>query len=143
MVYEPKTTLGTADIEPFLATVEPAVRQADARRLVEIFRQETLYAPHLRGPTMIGFGSYLYTYATGHSGEAMAAGFAPRKAELVLYIDAAAEARRDLRARLGKHKISKACLYVRRLGDIDESVLRQMIRAGLADLKTRWPVTPT
>ena len=142
MAYEPKTKLGTADIEPFLAAVEPAVRQADARRLVEIFRQETLYAPRLWGPTMIGFGSYRYTYATGHTGEAMATGFAPRKAELVLYVCSQDPVHAALLGRLGKHRQSRACTYVRKLSDIDETVLRELIRAGLAELKTRWPVTP-
>ena len=141
MAYETRTKVGTADIEPFLATVEPAQRQADARRLVEIFRQETGFEPRLWA-TMIGFGSYAYVYATGHKGEALASGFAPRKAELVLYIGSGV-ALEPLLARLGKHRQSKACVYVRKLADIDEAVLRQVIRAGLVELARHWPISAT
>ena len=142
MAYETKTKVGTADIEPFLAAVEPAQRQADARRLVEIFRQETGFEPRLWA-TMIGFGSYAYVYATGHKGDALASGFAPRKAELVLYICSGSAAQEPWLARLGKHRQSKACVYVRKLADIDEAVLRQVIRAGLVELARHWPISAT
>ena len=142
MAYATKTKVGTADIEPFLAAVAPARRQEDARRLVQIFRDETGFEPRLWA-TMIGFGSYAYVYDTGHKGEALASGFAPRKAELVLYIETGGEALEALLARLGKHRQSKACLYVRKLADIDEAVLRQLIRTGLVELAKRWPITAT
>ena len=141
MACETRTKVGTADIEPFLAAVEPAQRQADARRLVEIFRQETGFEPRLWA-TMIGFGSYAYVYDSGHRGDALATGFAPRKAELVLYIGSGV-ALEPLLARLGKHRQSKACVYVRKLADIDEAVLRQVIRAGLVELARHWPISAT
>ena len=142
MAYETKTRIGAADIEPFLAAVTPPQRQADARRLVGIFRDETGFEPRLWA-TMVGFGRYAYVYDTGHKGEALASGFAPRKAELVLYLETGGEALEALLARLGKHRQSKACLYVRKLADIDEAVLRELIRAGLVELAKRWPITPT
>jgi hypothetical protein len=142
MAYETKTRIGTADIEPFLDAVTPPVRQADARRLITIFREETGFEPHMWA-TMVGFGSYAYTYDTGHSGTALATGFAPRKAELVLYIGSGVDTMGPILDRLGKHRQSKACIYVRKLTDIDEGALRDLIRAGLADLAKRWPITPT
>ena len=142
MAYETRTTIGAADIEPFLAAVTPPQRQADARRLVGIFREETGFEPRLWA-TMVGFGRYAYVYDTGHKGEALASGFAPRKAELVFYIGTGVEALGPLLARLGKHRQSKACIYVNKLSDIDEAVLRELIRAGLVELAKRWPITPT
>lgn len=142
MAYATRTRIGTPDIEPFLAAVMPPQRQTDARRLVEIFRDETGFEPRLWA-TMIGFGSYAYVYDTGHKGETLACGFAPRKAELVLYIGTGVEPLQPLLARLGKHRQSKACHYVRKLADIDEAVLRELIRAGLVELAKRWPITPT
>ena len=141
MAYETRTRIGAADIEPFLAAVTPPQRQADARRLVGIFRDETGFEPRLWA-TMVGFGRYAYVYDTGHKGEALASGFAPRKAELVFYIGTGVEAGPIL-ARLGKHRQSKACVYVNKLSDIDEAVLRELIRAGLVELAKRWPITPT
>jgi hypothetical protein len=129
-------------IDEFLDSVSPE-RRAEARRLVAIFSAATGYAPRVFSPGMVGFGQYSYTYASGHSGTSLATGFAPRKADLSIYIMPGYQDFSAILQRLGKHKMGKACLYLRRLSDADEGVLTELIRAGLADLKTRWPVTPT
>ena len=129
-------------IDAFLDNLPPD-RQAEARRLVEIFRVATGYAPRVYSHGMVGFGTYAYTYATGHSGTSFATGFAPRKADLSIYIMPGYQDFSAILHRLGKHKLGKACLYLRRLNDADEAVLTELIQAGLADLKTRWPVMPT
>lgn len=138
--YQAKTKVEPIGIDAFLAQVEPPERQADARRLAAIFAEVTGFAPAIWA-TMVGFGRYEYTYESGHSGAALAVGFAPRKAELVLYgLGEAPGAGFD---QLGKHRRGKSCTYVKRLDGLDEAVLRKMIRAGLDDLAARWPVTPS
>ena len=143
MVYQQKTKVEDQPIATFLNSVTPPGRQTEARQLVTLFSDVTGYAPRIHTGGMVGFGLYAYTYASGHSGTAMATGFAPRKAELSIYVLAGYEGLGAMLDRLGKHRIGKACLYLRHLSDADETVLRELIAAGLADLKTRWPVLPT
>ena len=142
MAYEAKTKVESEAIGAFLDRVEPPQRQAEARRLVEIFGEVTGYAPRVYTGGMVGFGRYDYTYASGHSGSSMATGFAARKAELSLYVLSGSGDDARLLARLGKHRAGKSCLYVRHLDAINEDALRELIVAGLADLKRRWPVFP-
>ena len=143
MAYVQKTQVEPQSVEAFLDGVTPPDRQAEARRLVQIFAEVTGYAPRLYTGAIVGFGHYAYTYDSGHSGTSCATGFSPRKAELSIYILPGYDQMTDLRDRLGQHRVGKACLYLKRLSDADEGVLRQIIAAGLADLKTRWTVTPT
>ena len=84
-------------------------------------------APHMYGPTIIGFGTCHYTYASGHSGSAPLAAFSPRKPKLVIYLSAEAQ-EPELLAKLGKHRATKGCLYVKRLDDIDRKVLKTLIK---------------
>jgi len=143
MAYQPKTKGQEQGIAEFLDGVVPSPRQAEARRLVTIFGDVTGYAPRVYLGGMVGFGRYAYTYDSGHSGVSLATGFAPRKADLSIYILPGYGNFGPILARLGKHRMGKACLYLRHLDDVDESVLRELIVAGLVDLKTRWPVEPT
>lgn len=129
-------------VAEFLAAVEPA-RRDEAQRLDAVFREVTGWQPRMWGSTMVGYGRYAYTHDSGHSGVAMATGFSPRKAELVVYIQPGHADLGDLLARLGPHRLGKSCLYLRRLAGIDEAVLRGVIRAGLDDLARRWTVEPT
>ena len=95
------------------------------------------------GPTMIGYGEYHYRYDSGHEGDAMRMGFSPRKAELVLYVlgvNPERQAEEDaLLARLGKHRIGKCCLYVRRLDQVDEAVLEQLATLSWQTMAKRYP----
>jgi hypothetical protein len=130
------------DLDGFLTGLSPQ-RQAEAARLIAIFAEVTGYAPRLYPGGMVGFGRYAYAYASGHSGTSMATGFAPRKAELSIYL---MPGESDISARLaalGKHRMGKGCLYLRRLEDADEAVLRSLIAECLAHLKTQWRVDPT
>lgn len=92
---------------------------------------------------MIGYGAYHYVYDSGREGDFLATGFSPRKTNLVVYIMPGYADFGDILARLGKHKLGKSCLYINKLADIDESVLEELIRAGLDDLASRWPVSPS
>jgi hypothetical protein len=143
MAYQAKTKVETQSVDDFLESVTPPQRQAEARRLVTIFVEVTGYAPRIYTGGMVGFGQYAYTYAAGHSGTSLATGFAPRKADLSIYVMPGERDITPLLARLGKHRMGKACLYLRHLTDADEGVLRDLIAQRLADLKSRWPVTAT
>lgn len=92
------------------------------------------------GPSIVGYGAYEYTYASGHSGRCQATGFAPRKGNMVLYIMPGYADFSDILADLGPHKIGKSCLYLGALTKVNETALRRLIRAGLDDLAKQWPV---
>lgn len=139
---ENKTQPTAADVTAFLAAVEPPARRADAEALDRLFRRATGWTPRLWGPAILGYGRYHYRYDSGREGDFLATGFSPRKAALSIYIMPGYADFGDLRARLGKHRIGKSCLYVTRLSDIDTEVLAALIRAGLDDLGQRWPVLP-
>lgn len=119
------------DVDPmeFIAGVEHEVRRADALRLLEIMREETGEEPYMYGPSIIGFGTYHYKYESGREGDAPASGFSPRKAQMVVYLIGGYEdVYPDLLDRLGPYKVGKSCLYIKKLDDVDESVLRHLIR---------------
>ena len=127
--------------DAWLASVVPA-RQAEAARLLVIFAKETGFAPCLWPGGIAGFGRYAFQYDSGHAGISLATGFSPRKADLSIYIMPEYADHAALLARLGRHRMGKACLYLRHLDDADEGVLGALIRAGVADLQTKWLVTP-
>ena len=95
----------------------------------------------LWGGSILGYGQYHYVYDSGREGDFLATGFAPRKANLVVYIMPGYTDFGPILARLGKHRLGKSCLYLNRLSDVDADVLAELIRAGLDDLGRRWPVT--
>ena len=138
---EAKTKSAPLDRGAWLGGVEPAQRE-EAERLLAIFAEVTGWEPRLWGPSMVGFGRYVYRYASGHGGESLATGFSPRKAELSIYLMAGGETLAPILTRLGPHRMTKACLYVKRLDAVDEGVLRELIRAGLEVLRRQWPVHP-
>lgn len=95
------------------------------------------------GPSIVGFGTYTYRYASGHAGDACLVGFAIRGRELVVYLAAETPAQAARLARLGKHRIGKSCLYFKRLADLDASVLEALIAASVADVRRRYGAQPT
>ncbi|MFT6605599.1 MAG: hypothetical protein ACJA2X_000775 [Halocynthiibacter sp.] len=130
------------EVRAALDAIENPTRRADAIRLNEIMQSASGFQPKLWGK-IISYGSYDYTYASGRSGTSLATGFAPQKTKLSLYIMPGYADFAPLLARLGKHKTGKACLYINKLADINEAVLQEIIKAGLQNLATRWPITPT
>lgn len=130
------------DISAHFAAL-PARRQPEAARLHEIFAEVTGYTPRLISGRMIGYGSYAYTYESGRSGTALATGFAINAAKISLYIMPGYAEFPDIMSRLGPYKSGKACVYLTRLETTDQTALADLIRAGLDDLGTRWPITAT
>lgn len=136
---ENKTKPTEVSPEDFVANVEHPVRRADAQRLLEIFDEITGLQPRMWGPGIIGYGEYHYKYESGREGDFMMTGFSPRKSNLSIYILPGYTDFADLLGRLGKHKHGKSCLYINKLADVDESVLKELIMAGFEDLKTKYP----
>ena len=111
----------------------------DARRLVALMRKVTRKQPRMWGPSIVGFGSYHYKYASGHEGDTALAAFAKRGRELVVYIAESFEGRDALLAKLGKHRTGKVCVYIRRLAHVDLKILEQLVARSVADAKSRYP----
>jgi hypothetical protein len=137
--YETKTKFSGASVTAFLAAVEPEERRADARAIDRLMRKVTGKSPRMWGPTIVGYGSYHYKYASGHEGDAPAAAFSPRKPNLTLYLEPALYEDRATMARLGKHSTGKTCLYIRRLSDVDMSVLEDLVARSYADTMGKHP----
>jgi len=134
----PKTTPHNASVLDFLNAVDNPERKEDALKALEIMREVTGEEPKMWGSSIVGFGSYHYVYASGREGDWPLTGFSPRKQALTLYIMAGFARYDDLMSRLGTHKTGKSCLYVKRLSDIDESVLRELIAASVDHMKSTY-----
>ena len=138
-----KTQPTDIPVAEFLATVEPERRRVDGQALDALFREVTGFEPVMWGPSIVGYGRYLYTYKSGREGDFLATGFSPRKANLTVYIMPGYAEFGEILDRLGKHKLGRSCLYINKLADVDTDVLAELIRAGLKDLHGYWPVHPS
>jgi len=107
-------------------------KKADSFRLVDLMRKWSGFEPKMWGPTIIGFGNYHYKYASGHEGDAPIIGFSPRKAAFSLYVYSPTEESKKLLGELGNFKMSKACIYVKKLSDINISTLEKLSKIGIA-----------
>lgn len=134
--YEPKTRPTDASVEAFIAAIPDEKKRLDAQKLIDIFREITNEKPVMWGPSIIGFGSQRLKYASGQELDWPIIGFSPRKANLVLYLSLDGYAKYDdLLSKLGKHSTGKACLYIKRISDVDENVLRELITASVKHAK--------
>lgn len=136
---EAKTKPTQLSLTDYLARIDDANRRVDCEVLVELMRKVTQQEPVLWGASIVGFGSYKYKYESGHSGEFCLTGFAARKTDISVYLIEAAPNQEELLLRLGKHKMSKSCLYIKRLKDVDLNVLEHLVAASVAQVKRRYP----
>ncbi len=130
-----KTKPTAVSVEAFLDKIDDDEKRTDAYTVLELMKQITGAKPRMWGPSMIGFGAYHYKYASGCEGDIFLTGFSPRKNALTIYIMAGMDRFGARRKKLGKHKASKGCLYVKKLADIDLSVLREIIQANIKALQ--------
>ena len=135
---ENKTKPTDASVEDYIASRANAQQRADCRELMVLFKKVTRYSPKMWGPSIVGYGSYRYTYESGRTGEMPVAGFAIRGRELVVYLLPEGEEQRSLLSKLGKHKMGKVCLYFKQLADLDKSVLEKLVINSIADLRRRY-----
>ena len=136
---EPKTRPTEVSAESHIAAITNEEQRNDARTLVALMRRVTKQEPMMWGPSIVGFGSYHYKYASGHEGDSALAGFAVRGRELVVYLAEDFEGRDVLLAKLGKHKAGKVCVYIRRLANVDLTVLETLVARSVAETERRHP----
>lgn len=134
---ENKTKATDASVDAYIASRANDQQAADCRVLMALLRKLTKQAPKMWGPSIVGYGSYHYTYDSGRTGEAPLAGFAIRGRELVVYLDCEG-GNKSLLPKLGKHRMTKSCLYFKQLADLDVSILEQVVAESIATVKHRY-----
>ncbi len=134
-----KTTYTGQNVTEFInAYVDNEQKRADSFQLFELMQEWSATEPKMWGPTIIGFGTYHYKYASGHEGDAPVLGFSPRKAAFSLYVFSDTEQSRLLLANLGKFKMGKACIYINKLSDIDTTVLKELAQETIKFLSEQY-----
>jgi hypothetical protein len=135
-----KTKRNDASVDDFLNAIKDEQVRQDCRAIAEIMRKATKAKPQMWGPSIVGFGSYHYKYASGREGDWMLVAFSPRKRNITLYIWPGFEGYDELMAQLGKHSCGKACIYIKRLSDVHLPTLKKLINGSVKHvLKTNQP----
>jgi len=134
-----KTTETSKSVTDFINSVTGEIKRKDSFQIIDIMQKLTGFEPKMWGPSIIGFGNYHYKYESGHEGDMPLAAFSPRSTVIVFYFAEEFENREELFQRLGKHKTGKVCVYIKKLADIDISVLKKMISNSVKDTKSRYP----
>ena len=127
---ENKTKPTDADVDAFIDAVGDERRRGEARTVLALMSEITGEEPAMWGPSMVGFGTVHYRYASGREGDMFAAGFSPRKGALTVYLNDGFDGREELLERLGPHTTGKACLYLKRLDTVDLDVLRSLVESS-------------
>ncbi|WP_066306771.1 DUF1801 domain-containing protein [Bacillus sp. FJAT-29814] len=138
-MYEQKTKPTDNSVIEFIENVDSPKKREDAYRLVEVFTETTGFEAKMWGPSIIGFGSYHYKYASGHEGDAPLVGFSPRKAKISLYFAPGETKREELLKAFGKHTSGKGCVYINKVADIDIEMLKQLIIESVQFLQKQYP----
>ena len=138
-MYELKTKETDNSVIEFIEQVDSPKKREDAYRLLDIFTETSGFEAKMWGPSIIGFGLYHYKYATGHEGDAPLVGFSPRKAKISLYFAPGEKNREELLKVFGKHTTGKACVYINKVADINEDVLKEMIKQSITFLTEMYP----
>ncbi len=140
MAAKIKTDWTGEDVKKFIETsVDDEQKKTDSYQLIDLMRNWSGFKPEMWGPTIVGFGRYHYRYASGHEGDAPVIGFSPRKAAFSLYVYSPTKTSDKLLQDLGKYKMGKACIYVKKLADIDIAVLEKLCRESFDFVKTKYP----
>ena len=134
-----KTTPTAANVDDFIDAIDDAQKREDSRVIATMMADLTGAPAQMWGPSIIGFGTYHYRYASGREGDFLEVGFSPRKRALTLYIMAGFSQYRELLSRLGKFTLGKSCLYIKRLADVDPRVLRELVEQSVAHVREKHP----
>ncbi len=135
---ENKTKATGASVAAYIASRASDQQRADCKALMALLRKVTRQTPRMWGPSIVGYGSYQYTYESGRTGESCLVGFAIRGKDLVIYLLAEGKQQEARLRKLGPHKSGKSCLYFRRLADLEMSVLEQLVVGSIAELRHRY-----
>lgn len=133
-----KTNYTDASVAEYIDSRANEQQRADCKELMAIFKKITKKTPKMFGPSIVGYGSFTYTYDTGRSGESPLAAFAIRGRDLVVYLSCEEEKNQSLLSKLGKHKMGKSCLYFRQFDDLDRSVFEKLVVASIQEAKDRY-----
>jgi len=135
---ELKTKQNSGSVSAFINAIEDKQQRADAKKLSSMMRAATGSRAKMWGASIVGFGRYHYKYASGREGDWPLVGYSPRSKNLSLYIMAGFSSFDKLMAKLGKYKTGKSCLYIKRLEDVDEGVLRKLVDASVAYMRKKY-----
>jgi len=133
-----ETQPGKESVAAFIKAIEDPTRRRDCQALNALMKRVTAKRPVLWGGNMVGFARYEYRYASGHEGAWFITGFSPRKRDLTVYVMNGFGAYDDLMKKLGRHRHSKSCLYLKRLDDVDLGVLEALITKSVQDMRARY-----
>ncbi len=133
-----KTQPNDANVNEFIQSVEDEQRRSDCLTLLPIMQRITQTQPTMWGDSIIGFGSYHYENRSGRGGDWFITGFSPRKRELTVYIMPGFQNYSALLEQLGKHRLGKSCLYIKKLSDINITILESLIAQSVADMKSMY-----
>nr|WP_317632205.1 DUF1801 domain-containing protein [uncultured Flavobacterium sp.] len=136
-----KTEFTSEDVSAFIEKVESEQKRQDSYELIKLMEHVSQEKATMFGPSIIGFGKYHYKYASGHEGEAPLLGFSPRKAAISLYVNFGDEQQEDLISKLGKYTMGKACIYVKKLSDINIDVLTSLMEQTVKLISEKYKRT--
>ena len=136
---ENKTKPTAASVTEFLNAIDDKDKRRDCKKIAAMMRAATGNRAKMWGASIVGFGRYHYKYASGREGEFMITGFSPRAQSLTLYIMPGFKQFESLMKKLGKYKTGKSCLYIKRLADVDESVLQRLIEGSVRHMRKKYP----
>ena len=135
---ENKTKATGASVTAFINSIDDKQKRADARKVAAMMRKATGKRAKLWGPSIVGYGTYHYKYASGREGDFLMTGFSPRKQALTVYVIPGFEHFESLMNKLGKYKTGKSCLYIKRLSDVDEKILEQLINRSVKYMREHY-----
>ena len=135
---ENKTKATDVSVESYLSAIEDESRRKDCEALTGLMKQATKEQPKMWGTSIVGFGSYHYRYESGREGNSPLVGFSSRKGDMTLYLESSFSGYEDLLSKMGKHKLGKGCLYIRKLSDVDLNILEQLVADTAAERKRHY-----
>lgn len=133
-----KTTYTDSDVITFVENIADEQQKQDSYQLISLMEAATGESARMFGTSIIGFGQYHYKYESGHEGDAPLVGFSPRKAAISLYVFTGGDLQEKLLKELGKFKMGKACIYVKKMSDIDVAVLNEMMQSSIDFTTTKY-----
>ena len=135
-----KTTKNDLSVADYIAAIPKEDRREDIQAVHDMMCEVSGWEPKMWGPSIVGFGDYHYKYDSGREGDFFRIGYSSRAQNITIYIMPGYQDFDDELSRLGKHKMGKSCLYIKRMSDVDEDVLKEMLQKGLDIMAEKYPL---